>query len=121
MCIRNAFCAAAVASLAVLGGLWAQNSSNPAVQLERGLTLKTDRKVEFSTDEGTWMSVDVSPDGRTLVFDLLGHLYTLPIEGGTATEITSGLEFDGQPRYSPDGRHIVFLSDRSGDDNIWLA
>ena len=49
------------------------------------------------------MSVDVSPDGRTLVFDLLGDLYTLPIEGGTATAISRGPAYDHHPRFSPDG------------------
>jgi Tol biopolymer transport system component len=61
----------------------------------------------------------VSPDGRTIVFDLLGDLYTLPIEGGTATQITEGMAFDAQPRYSPDGESVVFISDRSGGDNVW--
>jgi hypothetical protein len=40
--------------------------------------------VDIDVREGTWMSLDVSPDGTTLVFDLLGDLYTLPIEGGDA-------------------------------------
>jgi Tol biopolymer transport system component len=66
------------------------------------------------------MSMDVSPDGRQIVFDLLGHLYTLPIEGGKAARITGGMAFDGQPRYSPDGRWIAFTSDRSGWNDIWL-
>ncbi|HUQ81913.1 MAG TPA: amidohydrolase, partial [Gemmatimonadaceae bacterium] len=67
------------------------------------------------------MSLDVSPDGRTIVFDLLGDLYTLPITGGAATRISSGMSFDAQPRWSPDGRSIVFVSDRSGADNIWTV
>ena len=77
--------------------------------------------VQFETIEGTWMSVDVSPDGRTLVFDLLGDLYTLPLAGGRATRITSGPAYDVQPRFSPDGSRISFTSDRSGGDNIWTA
>ena len=79
--------------------------------------------VEFETDEGTWMNVDVSPDGRTIVFDLLGDLYTMPIEGsgsGLATRITSGPAFDMQPRFSPDGKRIAFSSDRNGLWNIWV-
>lgn len=69
---------------------------------------------------GTWMSVDVSPDGRELVFDLLGDLYLLPIGGGEAKRLTSGLAWDEQPRFSPDGRSIAFTSDRSGGDNLWI-
>jgi len=78
------------------------------------------RQAAFTTDEGTWMSLDVSPDGKTIVFDLVGDLYTLPLAGGKATRITSGMAFDGQPRYSPDGSTIVFVSDRSGYENLWL-
>src|SRR5690606_17899982 len=77
--------------------------------------------VRFTTDEGTWMSVDVHPDGGTLVFDLLGDLYTLPIGGGAATRITSGPAYDVQPRFSPDGARIAFTSDRSGGDNLWTV
>jgi Tol biopolymer transport system component len=84
------------------------------------LPLKTTRTIEFETSEGTWMSLDVSPDGRTIVFELLGDLYTIPIGGGSATRITSGPAFDSQPRYSPDGKRIVFLSDRDGAENVWV-
>jgi Tol biopolymer transport system component len=127
MFVRSPLRLTALCALALSGAFFAQDPQSPATDSKtsheagKGLPLEPERKVEFATGEGTWMSVDVSPDGRTLLFDLDGHLYTLPIEGGTATAITSGLEFAGQPRYSPDGRHIVFLSDRSGDDNIWLA
>lgn len=84
------------------------------------LPLKTARTHTFTTTKGTWMSVDVSPDGQTLVFDLLGDLYTLPIAGGKATRLTSGMAYDAQPRFSPDGRKVVFVSDRSGGENVWL-
>jgi Tol biopolymer transport system component/imidazolonepropionase-like amidohydrolase len=78
------------------------------------------RTVSFDTTEGTWMSVDVSPDGRTLIFDLLGDLYTVPITGGAATALTRGPAFDYHPRYSPDGKTIAFTSDENGMENIWL-
>jgi Tol biopolymer transport system component len=87
---------------------------------EAGLPLKATRNIHFVTDEGTWMSLDVSPDGRTIVFDLVGHLYTVPFEGGYAHPISAGMGFDGQPRFSPDGQKIVFVSDRSGHENLWI-
>lgn len=77
-------------------------------------------QISVDTDEGTWMSVDVSPDGREIVFDLLGDLYVMPVEGGEARALTSGFAWDMQPRYSPDGRFIAFTSDRAGGDNIWV-
>jgi Tol biopolymer transport system component len=85
------------------------------------LPLEPQRRLEFTADEGTWMSLDVAPDGRTIVFDLLGDLYRLPITGGEAQPLTRGMAFDSQPRYSPDGRSIVFISDRGGNEGIWLA
>ena len=84
------------------------------------LPLETTRIVDFTTDEGTWLSVDVSPDGRQIVFDLMGDLYLLPLEGGNATRITKGPAWDNQPRFSPDGLEIVFVSDRDGTDNLWI-
>ncbi len=68
---------------------------------EEGLPLKPTRKISFTTEEGTWMSLDVSPDGKTIVFVLLGDLYLLPMEGGEAKRVSSGLAWDCQPRFSP--------------------
>jgi imidazolonepropionase-like amidohydrolase/Tol biopolymer transport system component len=78
------------------------------------------RQIPINVSEGTWMNLDVSPDGRTIAFDLLGDIYTLPIGGGRATRISAGLPYEAQPRFSPDGRQIAFTSDRGGGDNIWL-
>src|SRR5829696_801531 len=77
-------------------------------------------EVTIDVDQGTWMSLDVSPDGREIVFDLLGDLYTVPIGGGEARALTHDLAWQMQPRYSPDGRQIAFTSDQGAGDNIWV-
>ncbi|MBC6981303.1 amidohydrolase family protein [Caulobacter sp. 17J80-11] len=76
--------------------------------------------VTIDTTTGTWLSLDVSPDGKEVAFDLLGDLYVMPIGGGEAKALTSGVAWDMQPRYSPNGKWIAFTSDRGGGDNIWI-
>jgi imidazolonepropionase-like amidohydrolase/Tol biopolymer transport system component len=76
--------------------------------------------VPIDVTEGTWLSLDVSPDGNEIAFDLLGDIYTIPMTGGEAKSLTSGVAWDMQPRYSPNGKWIAFTSDRAGGDNIWI-
>jgi Tol biopolymer transport system component len=100
----------------------AQNDSAVrAVARSSGLPLATPRTLRFTTDEASWISLDVAPDGQSIVFDILGDLYSLPMAGGTATRITSGTGWDQQPRFSPDGKQLVFVSDRNGSKNVWIA
>ena len=75
----------------------------------KGLPLKATRSFDFSTNEGTWTSLAVSPDGKTILFDLMGDIYSIPMEGGKATAITKGMAYDNHPSYSPDGKRILFL------------
>ncbi|NBB14802.1 amidohydrolase family protein [Caulobacter sp. SLTY] len=79
------------------------------------------KDVPIDTTNGTWMTVDVSPDGKEIVFDLLGDLYVIPVGGGEAKALTSGVAWDMQARYSPNGKWIAFTSDRGGGDNIWIV
>jgi Tol biopolymer transport system component/imidazolonepropionase-like amidohydrolase len=85
------------------------------------LPIKASKKIEFTTDEGTWIALDLSPDGKTIVFELLGDLYTMPAEGGEAKLLIGGSQYDGMPRFSPDGKKIAFISDRSGAENLWIV
>jgi imidazolonepropionase-like amidohydrolase/Tol biopolymer transport system component len=78
------------------------------------------RDISIDTRTGSWMSVDVSPDGKTIAFDLLGDIYVMPISGGEAKAINSGHAWSIQPRFSPDGSEIAYTSDAGGGDNIWI-
>src|SRR5437588_8927958 len=98
-----------------------ENADQQQPRRARTLPLKATDKIEFTTDEGTWMSVDISHDGKLIVFDLLGDLYTVPAAGGEAKRIVGGISFESQPRFSPDGKRIVFISDRDGAENLWTA
>ena len=115
---RYLFVFPVVISLLAAQPLMAQEAKTGAwdVEAEHGPSTL----IEFETDEGTWMNLDVSPDGRWVAFDLLGDIYRVAIGGGDAELLSGGTSFEHQPRYSPDGNTIAFVSDRSGIDNIWL-
>jgi Tol biopolymer transport system component len=85
----------------------------------KDLPLEVGRRVPIQTSEGTWMSLDVSPDGKHIAFDFLGDIYLMPITGGKAEQFTSGMAFDSHPKFSPDGKKLLFVSDRSGGENVW--
>ncbi len=78
-------------------------------------------EISFTTTEGTWISLDVAPDDNSLVFELLGDIYALPVTGGNARPLLTGRAFQSQPRFSPDGSHLVYVSDESGSDNVWIS
>jgi Tol biopolymer transport system component len=79
------------------------------------------RDVEFTVTEGTWINVDVSPDGGTLLFDLLGDVYRLPAAGGEAVVVHGGPAMQRAASFSSDGRRILYLSDADGTDNLWVS
>ena len=115
----RAFSALIFASTVTLEAAGQGRSTTPRDPMQEGLPLRPTRTANWTTSVGHWMSVDISPDGRSLVFDLLGDLYTMPSSGGKATPLTRGMAFDGQPRFSPDGKRVVFVSDRDGGWNLW--
>ena len=86
-----------------------------------GLSLQPTRTLAYDAHEGTWMQPDISPDGKTILFDLLGDIYALDAAGGTARPLLSGMAFERNPVFSPDGKQFAFISDRSGVTNLWIA
>ena len=119
--IRNSLTRLLVGLLIVTAmpyGTLAQTTSAWDVTKPRGQT----REIDFTTTEGTWMSVDLSPDGQWIVFDLLAHIYRMPAKGGQAESLTqnSGIAVNYHPRFSPDGKLIAFISDRGGQNNLWV-
>ena len=111
MRIRHLIVSVAIVAPGIIDTAFAEPASNTPAS----------KTVTFDLTEGTWMSLDVSPDGKTIVFDLLNDIYSMPASGGTATAIHDGSITQRSPQFSPDGQHITYLSDESGADNIWVS
>ena len=77
------------------------------------------RAVDVRLREGTNIAAALSPDARTIAFDLVGRIWTMPAGGGTATVLTDLLAEARQPTWSPDGRRIAFQSYKDGTWHIW--
>ncbi|WP_116364298.1 amidohydrolase family protein [Parahaliea mediterranea] len=116
---NNAARLALAALLAIPAAQADANSTDTAWDVNQPAYSVKPTRASLDVSEGTWMSLDVSPDGKQIVFDLMGDLYLLPMGGGEAKSLTSGHAWDMQPRFSPDGRFVAFTSDRAGGDNIW--
>jgi Tol biopolymer transport system component len=105
-------------ALAFLSTAYAHGEQGWDTTRPRGHT----REIDFTTSEGTLQALDISPDGQWIVFDLLAHVYRVRASGGRAECLTqgSGIALNYDPRYSPDGRQIAFVSDRSGQNSLWV-
>ncbi len=101
---------------------WLAAQEKPAPEWDTTKARGQTRDIDFDTSEGTWMALDLSPDGKWIVFDLLGNIYRMPASGGKAEFLTqdSGIALNMQPSFSPDGKTIAFISDRKGQNNLWL-
>jgi hypothetical protein len=109
------------AAMALLGGATALAADAVETKWDITNTGQPSRDIEFTVTEGTWMGVDVSPDGKTLMFDLLGDIYSLPAAGGDAALVHGGPALQTAMSFSPDGSQLLYLSDASGVANVWLS
>lgn len=100
----------------VLGNVFSQEKKKWDVNNPEG----TYKDVSFTVNEGTWMNLDVSPDGKEIIFDLLGDIYSIPSSGGKAKLLRGGHAFEVQPRFNMNGNKILFTSDAGGGDNCWV-
>ena len=120
--MRRGVAGALAAALLTVPAGWRHASITRDTTTRAFLGSDSTLKIAFDTDEGTFTNLDVSPDGKTIIFDLLGDIYTLPIAGGNARSLIAGPSWDRAPRFSPSGRQISFLGDRDGNATcVWLA
>lgn len=77
-------------------------------------------EINIKSNELTWASLDVTPNGKQIVFDTLGDIFITSIDGGDAVPLTQDFAWNIHPNVSPDGKQIAFISDRDGLSNVWV-
>lgn len=77
--------------------------------------------ISFEVSDVTQPSISMMADGKSFVFNILGHLFRIPSDGGAAKQLTFGPYYDSEPSVSPDGTRIAFISNRDGSDgNLYV-
>lgn len=62
----------------------------------------------------------ISPDGSKIAFSYQGDIWTVPAEGGQPQRLTIHEAYEARPQWSPDGSKIAFISDRFGNDDLFV-
>ncbi|MDT0583077.1 amidohydrolase family protein [Brumicola blandensis] len=125
---KQTFGSLALASLLTISSISFADDNNPEAKKEEKPYASWDvlnppmelNSIDISTDETTWSSLDVSPDGKRFVFDMLGDIFIASAEGGDAEPLTQDFAWNIHPSFSPDGKQVAFISDRDGLSNVWV-
>ena len=78
------------------------------------------QELVVTIEQGTNMALALAPDGETLIVDLMGQLWSLPVTGGAAQPLTPAEESARNPRISPDGSQVVYQQLSRGQWDLWL-
>src|SRR5699024_1087620 len=100
--------------------IWLGIASLSCAQNKATIELAEDEKlIEFTTDRFTLPNLHVTPDEEYIIFDVLGDIYKVPIEGGKAEVILQDNNWKRAGKLSPDGKTLAYVSDETGWFQVW--
>ncbi|MFN0121208.1 MAG: S41 family peptidase [Blastocatellia bacterium] len=104
-------------------GVWKLDlTSKKAAPVNFNLAAETQENMietrEFSAQADDY---DLAPSGRRIALSIHGEIFTAPVEEGELRQLTDSPWRDKDPLYSPDGKWVAFISDRSGREEVYAV